>query len=103
MKKINLNAKIGDEIELVNGSSTLVVKVGDGVIVPDFVDLLYFVVQSYSGEIMNAARQQFHRSARISPDQTRSVFAQIRDEIFASIKQENPTPEPTVTVKDDKQ
>lgn len=99
MRKIELKGKQGEEIELTNGAnSSLVIKIDGDKIIPDFVDALSYVVRANPHDVMTAAQRTFHHNVGAN-EFSRSVFAKIRDDLFASIKVEEPETEPAVTIK----
>ena len=97
VKTITLSAKTGDEVTLVNGGSTLVIKVANDKLIPDFVDITTEVVKANAKDIASAchALHYHHMGAETT---LRQLLAEKRDELFMSIKPEQPTPKPVTTV-----
>lgn len=100
MREIKLNAKQGEEINLTNGANcSLVVKVDDGVIIPDFVDALSYAIATHPREILVIAQNALHGMG----GDARTVIAKIRDDAFASVEvPESTNGQATTTVNGDK-
>lgn len=97
MKTVMLNAAIGEEVTLKNGNASLVVKVANNKIVPDFVDCVTSLVMNDPKPITIACDMARH--GHFNAEKTlRETLANKRDELFMSIKSEDAPEEPATTV-----
>ena len=85
MKKIEIDGNVGDEVTLVYGDKTLVVKLSEDGIVPDFVDAFYNAFDYAAFDIMNSESAKYHRH-RDAEQRLRYALSVARDRLFESIK-----------------
>ena len=85
MKKIEIDGNVGDEVTLVYGDKTLVVKLSEDGIVPDFVDAFYNAFDYAAFDIMNSESAKYHRN-RDAEQRLRYALSVARDRLFESIK-----------------
>ena len=96
MQTIKLNGQKGDEIALEYKGSTLIVKLDDDAIVPDFVEVLIRALKLDAYRVANTCVDFYHRGTA-PEDPFRARFAQSRDLLFESIAPEQSVaPEPEV-------
>lgn len=94
MTELKINGKPGDEIALVYGDKTLVVKLGENEIVPDFVGAFDKAFDYYPYALLNAASSRYH-NYRDGKERLLHVLAAMRDKLFDSIAPAPiPIPEP---------
>ena len=85
MQTIEINGNIGDELCLKFGDATLVVKLGDGEIVPDFAAAATKALAAAPYEVLSSLNSVFHngRGAKERFAQTMSFY---RDRSFSAIQ-----------------
>lgn len=82
MEKIELKGKVGDEYCLVYGDKTLVVKLTDAMIVPDFVESVSAIADKNPRVFLQVAEARWHHSPGYYQT-VRSGLAQLREEAFS--------------------
>lgn len=95
MTEIKIDGKPGDEIALVYGEKTLVVKLGENEIVPDFVNAFDKSFDFYAYDFLNSASARYHRY-RDANTRLLHVLAAMRDKLFDSLTPA-PVEEPEAT------
>lgn len=95
MTKIELKGAVGDEIVLVHGENTLVVKIAKGAIVPDVVPAVMAAIKTDADAVARCAQNVYHHymNAETFAQQTLSV---VRDRVFNAIKPENVEKKPEI-------
>lgn len=88
MKEIKIDGKPGDEIALVYGDKTLIVKIGEDAIIPDFVEAFDKSFDFYAYDLLNSASARYHRY-REGKERLLLVLAAMRDKLFDTL---NPAP-----------
>ena len=84
MTEIKLDGKPGDEIALVYGDKTLIVKLGENAIVPDFVEAFDKSFDFYAYDFLNSASARYHKY-RDANTRLLHVLAAMRDKLFDSL------------------
>lgn len=87
MEKIELQGNVGDEYCLVYGDKTLVIKLTDAMIVPDFVESVAAIADKNPRVFLQVAEDRWHHKLGYIQS-VRSGLAQLREEAF-SFKVEN--------------
>lgn len=82
MEKIELQGQVGDEFCLVYGDKTLIVKLTDAMIVPDFVESVAAIADKNPRVFLQVAEARWHHSPGYYQT-VRSGLAQLREEAFA--------------------
>lgn len=82
---IEINGNIGDEVCLKYGDATLIVKLGEGEIVPDFVSAFVSSVGPSPYALLSALNNQFH-GTRGAIEKLRETVAIYRDQRFSKIQ-----------------
>jgi hypothetical protein len=81
MEKIELQGNVGDEFCLVYGDKTLVVKVTDAMIVPDFVESVAAIADKNPRVFLQVAEDRWHHKLGYIQS-VRSGLAKLREEAF---------------------
>lgn len=84
MKKIEIDANVGDEIAVAIGDKTLILKVGEKTIIPDFVESFTqaFMLEPY--RLIYALERLYHHEYA-SEQKVRSVLSEVRERLFNSV------------------
>lgn len=82
MEKIELQGNIGDEYCLVYGDKTLVIKLTDAMIVPDFVESVAAIVDKNPRVFLQVAEDRWHHKLGYIQS-VRSGLARLREEAFS--------------------
>ena len=82
MEKIELQGNVGDEYCLVYGDKTLVVKLTDAMIVPDFVESVAAIADKNPRVFLQVAEDRWHHKLGYIQS-VRSGLAQLREEAFS--------------------
>lgn len=95
-KTIEIDAKQGEEVVLTCNGASLVVKIGDGEIIPDFASSMVKAIELRPHAVMLATQRVYHKEHG-SAHMLRSDVAHIRDAVFESVQpiQTEPTLPPT--------
>jgi hypothetical protein len=89
MEKIELQGNIGDEYCLVYGDKTLVIKLTDAMIVPDFVESVAAIADKNPRVFLQVAEDRWHHKLGYIQS-VRSGLAQLREEAFSfSVEDKN--------------
>lgn len=81
MEKIELQGNVGDEYCLVYGDKTLVIKLTDAMIVPDFVESVAAIADKNPRLFLQVAEDRWHHKLGYVQS-VRSGLAQLREEAF---------------------
>lgn len=81
MEKIELQGNVGDEYCLVYGDKTLVIKLTDAMIVPDFVESVAAIADKNPRVFLQVAEDRWHHKLGYIQS-VRSGLAQLREEAF---------------------
>ena len=103
MTKVELKGSVGDEIALVHGENTLIVKIAKDAIVPDVVASVMKAINTDANIVMLCAQNVFHHTIN-SQNYAKQQLAVVRDRIFNGIKPEivEAPPQKTVVVEEKK-
>lgn len=82
MEKIELQGNVGDEYCLVYGDKTLVIKLTDAMIVPDFVESVAAIADKNPRVFLQVAEDRWHHKLGYIQS-VRSGLAQLREEAFS--------------------
>lgn len=82
MEKIELQGNVGDEYCLVYGDKTLVIKLTDAMIVPDFVESVTAIADKNPRVFLQVAEDRWHHKLGYIQS-VRSGLAQLREEAFS--------------------
>lgn len=82
MEKIELQGKVGDEYCLVYGDKTLVIKLTDAMIVPDFVESVTAIADKNPRVFLQVAEDRWHHKLGYVQS-VRAGLAQLREEAFS--------------------
>lgn len=82
MEKIELQGNVGDEYCLVYGDKTLVIKLTDAMIVPDFVESVAAIADKNPRVFLQVAEDRWHHKLGYI-ESVRSGLAQLREEAFS--------------------
>lgn len=82
MEKIELQGNVGDEYCLVYGDKTLVIKLTDAMIVPDFVESVTAIADKNPRVFLQVAEDRWHHKLGYI-ESIRSGLAQLREEAFS--------------------
>lgn len=85
MKTIEIDGNVGDEITLVYGDKSLIVKLSDDGIVPDFVDAFCNAFPYSAYHILQNGSAVYHKYHDAEP-KFRYALSYARDQLFDSIK-----------------
>ncbi len=85
MKTIEIDGNVGDEITLVYGDKSLIVKLSDDGIVPDFVDAFCNAFHFSAYHILQNGSAVYHKYHDAEP-KFRYALSYARDQLFDSIK-----------------
>ena len=75
---------VGKEVAVNVGGESLLVKVGDGFIVPDFADAMARAIEKDAYFVMTIANRYYHK--QIDGAALRAACAKLRDAVFADVK-----------------
>lgn len=101
MEKIELQGKVGDEYCLVYGDKTLVVKLTDAMIVPDFVESVAAIADKNPRVFLQVAEDRWHHKLGYIQS-VRSGLAQLREEAFSFNVEDKNAQENAESVKETK-
>ncbi|MBP3530532.1 MAG: hypothetical protein J6K25_05025 [Thermoguttaceae bacterium] len=82
MEKIELQGNVGDEYCLVYGDKTLVIKLTDAMIVPDFVESVAAIADKNPRVFLQVAEDRWHHKLGYIQS-VRSGLARLREEAFS--------------------
>ena len=82
--QIDVSDNVGRDLVLKNGDVQLVVKIGDGFVLPDFSDALFRAFEA-DAHLMALLGQNAYRR-NVSGDALRAACADVRDRVFNSVK-----------------
>ena len=85
MKTIEIDGNVGDEVTLVYGGKSLIVKLSDDGIVPDFVDAFCNAFPYSAYHILQNGSAVYHKYHDAEP-KFRYALSYARDQLFDSIK-----------------
>lgn len=75
---------VGKEVAVNVAGASLVVKVGDGYIVPDFADAMARAIEKNAYVVAKVANEYYHK--QINKDALRASCAFFRDSVFDDVK-----------------
>jgi hypothetical protein len=101
MEKIELQGNVGDEYCLVYGDKTLVIKLTDAMIVPDFVESVTAIADKNPRVFLQVAEDRWHHKLGYIQS-VRSRLAQLREEAFSFNVEDKNVQENAESVKETK-
>lgn len=99
MKEYEIVGNVGDEVLVKKGNLSLVVKIGEKELIPDFATVVTNVLLEHPNLYLSALESVWHHSSG-AESRLRETVAWDRDRIFASVVVEPPKEEPkTITIE----